>query len=111
MMLIAAALLLAALQTDFGVRTPPVQPSQDQGARRRATPPKSTFACTVQYVTDGDTFRCSSGTRIRLSSIDTPESRDPVAPDALVLQATLMPPRPPYSASLAGGLFNASPSA
>lgn len=31
------------------------------------------FNCTVRSVTDGDTFRCTSGVRVRLSSIDTPE--------------------------------------
>lgn len=42
MMLIAAALLLAALQTDFGVRTPPVQPSRTKeraGVLRRPRVP------------------------------------------------------------------------
>lgn len=29
--------------------------------------------CTVAYVTDGDTFRCRSGERIRLAGIDAPE--------------------------------------
>ena len=66
-MLVAASLLLAALQTDFGIRLPPGQSSPvDQGTR-------GAFSCRVQYVTDGDTFRCSNGTRVRLSSIDTPE--------------------------------------
>ena len=31
------------------------------------------FSCKVRSVTDGDTFRCADGTRVRLSSIDTPE--------------------------------------
>jgi endonuclease YncB( thermonuclease family) len=31
------------------------------------------FECTVRSVTDGDTFRCTSGVRVRLSSIDTAE--------------------------------------
>ena len=33
----------------------------------------SAFACHVAYVHDGDTFRCTDGTRIRLSAIDAPE--------------------------------------
>ena len=33
----------------------------------------SRFACRVAYVHDGDTFRCTDGTRIRLSAIDAPE--------------------------------------
>ena len=31
------------------------------------------FTCPVAYVHDGDTFRCTDGTRIRLSAIDAPE--------------------------------------
>ena len=38
-----------------------------------ASLPRGRFSCAVRYVTDGDTFRCSDGTRVRLSSIDTPE--------------------------------------
>ena len=30
-------------------------------------------ACTVTAVTDGDTFRCADGTRVRLLGIDSPE--------------------------------------
>jgi endonuclease YncB( thermonuclease family) len=29
--------------------------------------------CTVAYVNDGDTLRCTDGTRIRLAGIDAPE--------------------------------------
>ena len=82
-MLIGAAFLLAAMQTDFGVRVPPgahagppvvpnvtvVRP-QHMAVQSK---PAWTFACAVQSVHDGDTFRCANGTRIRLSSIDTPE--------------------------------------
>ena len=64
-----------------------------QGA---ATKPEGRFACAVQYVTDGDTFRCSDGTRIRLSSIDTPEmpgscrpGRDCAPGDPYAAKATL----------------------
>ena len=69
---VAGPLMLAmvAMQTNFGVRTPPgtVQdtPSATRGASRM-------FSCAVAYVHDGDTFRCADGTRVRLSSIDTPE--------------------------------------
>lgn len=31
------------------------------------------FLCAVASITDGDTFRCSSGVRIRLAGIDAPE--------------------------------------
>jgi endonuclease YncB( thermonuclease family) len=80
-MLIAATLVMVAMQTDFGVRVPPgdpvpdaanvtvVRPKQNPGQPKR----NGAFSCTVQSITDGDTFRCTNGTRIRLSSIDTPE--------------------------------------
>lgn len=32
------------------------------------------FLCTVVSVTDGDTFRCADGTRVRLQAIDAPEA-------------------------------------
>lgn len=65
-----AAVLLLSAQTDFGVRPAPgAEPETRKVTLNRA----DTFACTVASVTDGDTFRCSNGTRIRLSSIDTPE--------------------------------------
>ena len=75
------ALLFAVAQTDFGVRVPPGTPAQ-KGPNVTVIRPKQNtgqtrsneaFSCRVQYVTDGDTFRCSNGTRVRLSSIDTPE--------------------------------------
>ena len=72
MMLLAAAAFLAAAQTDFGVRTPPSVPSQTQWSPRSTTS-NGAFTCTVRHVMDGDTFRCSDGRRVRLSSIDTPE--------------------------------------
>ena len=68
-MMIVAAMLLIAQATDFGVRTPGGAPAPSRGRSTSA----STFPCAVSYVTDGDTFRCSNGTRVRLSSIDTPE--------------------------------------
>ena len=74
MLTVSLLLYAIALQTDWGIRTPPGTPSQEtQGPRRDVSHPKGSFACSVQYVTDGDTFRCSNGTRVRLSSIDTPE--------------------------------------
>lgn len=71
-MMLAVAIALAAIaaQTDFGVRP---APDAAPAARKITLNKAPTFACTVASVTDGDTFRCSSGTRIRLSSIDTPE--------------------------------------
>lgn len=72
-MLASLFLFAASLQTDWGVRT--VGGEQPPPTRQvsRAAPARGSFSCTVASVTDGDTFRCSDGTRIRLSSIDTPE--------------------------------------
>ena len=68
-------LFLAIAQTDFGVRTPPapegVQATRGQTVSERMG--RGTFKCTVRSVTDGDTFRCTNGVRVRLSAIDTPE--------------------------------------
>jgi endonuclease YncB( thermonuclease family) len=80
-MFVIAFALLASMQTDFGVRTPPGAPATQVPnvtvVRPKHKPPpskkKGMFACTVQSVTDGDAFRCANGTRVRLSSIDTPE--------------------------------------
>ena len=65
--------LALALQTDFGVRTPPGQPQVGVERKQAIPSAQRPFACLVQHVTDGDTFRCANGTRVRLSSIDTPE--------------------------------------
>ena len=43
------------------------------GATAPSQIPERLFSCRVAVVNDGDTFRCSDGTRVRLSAIDTPE--------------------------------------
>jgi endonuclease YncB( thermonuclease family) len=63
------SILLISAQTDFGIRTPGSSPS----AAQQKSGGRSGFACHVAYVHDGDTFRCSDGTRVRLSAIDAPE--------------------------------------
>ena len=82
-MFIAAVFVLAAMQTDFGVRAPPgaaagppnvpnvtvVRPKY----KAVQSKPSGAFSCTVQSIHDGDTLRCTNGTRVRLSSIDSPE--------------------------------------
>jgi endonuclease YncB( thermonuclease family) len=74
MLLIAlAAHVLIAPQTDFGGRISPAEPQAHQRAATSARVLKEGFSCVVRSVTDGDTFRCSNGTRVRLSAIDTPE--------------------------------------
>ena len=55
-----------AQRTNFGVRVSP-------GASPTGAESHDLFVCTVDSVTDGDTFRCTDGTRIRLSAIDTAE--------------------------------------
>jgi endonuclease YncB( thermonuclease family) len=64
----------AAAQTDFGVRGLPgaEAPSKAPAARTKPAAP-GVFTCEVASVHDGDTFRCASGVKIRLSAIDTPE--------------------------------------
>ena len=76
-MLIGAAFLLAAMQTDFGVQAHQVAsagpPKVDKVTVVRPMVIVAKFTCTVQSVHDGDTFRCTTGERVRLSSIDSPE--------------------------------------
>lgn len=69
-MLLGFAALLLAMQTDWGVRLPP---GAEAAQRPTTNATGGSFSCAVRYVTDGDTFRCADGTRVRLSSIDTPE--------------------------------------
>lgn len=45
--------------------------AQGQGEAVEATTPRT--SCTVATVADGDTFRCTDGTRVRLLQIDSPE--------------------------------------
>jgi micrococcal nuclease len=42
-------------------------------ARQQDTPPLD--SCTVSHVSDGDSFRCGDGRRVRLIGIDSPESQ------------------------------------
>ena len=69
-MILLIVALLAVQQSDFGIRT---APGESAAAAGRLPSRAAPFSCSVRYVTDGDTFRCSDGTRVRLSSIDTPE--------------------------------------
>ena len=72
----ATAVLLLTFQAGT-FKVPPETPSETKWPTHKfsnkAPRAASSFACTVASVTDGDTFRCTNGTRIRLSSIDTPE--------------------------------------
>jgi endonuclease YncB( thermonuclease family) len=72
-----AAVLLLAGQGNIVFRVPPNSPSDTKWPQHKfsnKTPrATSSFNCTVASVTDGDTFRCSNGVRVRLSAIDTPE--------------------------------------
>lgn len=72
--MIAVLLALLALQSDFGIReAPAAEPFAEANSNSRGPTSGGSFSCIVQSVTDGDTFRCTSGTRVRLSAIDTPE--------------------------------------
>ena len=65
------AVLVLAQTTDFGVRqvgAPPSSAPRSTQATRGVT-----FSCTVTRITDGDTLRCSDGTRVRIAGIDAPE--------------------------------------
>ena len=73
----AAALHLQTTQGNIVFREPPSSPSETDGPEQKPNNKRTfvagSFACTVASVTDGDTFRCSNGVRVRLSSIDSPE--------------------------------------
>jgi endonuclease YncB( thermonuclease family) len=69
-------LFLALLQpTDFGVRQTgaPAPASSRSRDDHRQSKQRSIFSCSVASITDGDTFRCADGTRVRLAGIDAPE--------------------------------------
>ena len=60
-------------------------PAQQQTARRAD--------CTVGRVSDGDSFRCNDGRRIRLIGIDSPESQQhPAGEKARAALLRLLPP-------------------
>ena len=71
--MLVALLFAVAAQTDFGVRPVPGEAKVQRSEPARRNDPSGSFLCTVAHVTDGDTFRCTDGTRVRLSAIDTPE--------------------------------------
>jgi micrococcal nuclease len=49
-------------------------------------------ACTISRVSDGDSFRCSDGRRVRLIGIDSPESQQqPIGAEARAALVRLLP--------------------
>lgn len=68
-------LILVAEPTDFGVRyLGRDAPLLDrQGQRVIPSSAGALFRCVVASITDGDTLRCTDGTRVRLAGIDAPE--------------------------------------
>jgi endonuclease YncB( thermonuclease family) len=52
----------------------------DDSPRRAQGAGRGSFSCTVASITDGDTFRCTDGTRVRLSGIDARERDGSCAP-------------------------------
>ena len=72
--MIGLILLVTVQSTDFGVRE--VGKPVPQSVRSKPVPDvpsRSTFSCSVEKITDGDTLRCSDGTRVRIAGIDAPE--------------------------------------
>lgn len=54
--------------------SPRARPGEPQVAPYDTLPTgAATMSCTVESVTDGDTFRCTGGRRVRLLTIDAPE--------------------------------------
>jgi endonuclease YncB( thermonuclease family) len=72
--MIGLMLFIALQSTDFGVREvgKPV-PQKVRSKSVRSIPGAATFSCSVARITDGDTLRCSDGTRVRIAGIDAPE--------------------------------------
>jgi endonuclease YncB( thermonuclease family) len=74
--MLSVLFLIAAQSTDFGVRELGRQPAQQPKARGVScltASRGSTFSCSVASITDGDTLRCTDGTRVRIAGIDAPE--------------------------------------
>jgi endonuclease YncB( thermonuclease family) len=73
------AIAVIGQNTDFGVRVPDEPPpatlSRSKKVRLQLGREEvgDSFTCSVIRVTDGDTLRCSDGTRVRLAGIDAPE--------------------------------------
>ena len=59
---VALALLFVAIGS--------AQPGSQPAAPEHGAP---AFSCAAPRVSDGDTFRCSDGTKVRLAAIDAPE--------------------------------------
>jgi endonuclease YncB( thermonuclease family) len=66
-------LLIALSPTDFGVRMTDSSPPQARYAPAQSPTVRGSFSCSVASVTDGDTLRCTDGTRVRIAGIDAPE--------------------------------------
>ena len=67
-------------------RTPASTPAAVTATRRAGT-------CTVGTISDGDTFACTNGARVRLLLIDTPErAQAPYGEQARAALAALIPP-------------------
>lgn len=70
------AIVLAGCQSSVGSEgdAPGPRPGEPQVAPYDTLPTgAATLSCTVESVTDGDTFRCTGGRRVRLLTIDAPE--------------------------------------
>src|SRR3954466_14115088 len=63
------------------------------GCSAQQDEPPVADACTVSRVSDGDSFRCNDGRRVRLIGIDSPESQQqPAGEKARAALLRLLPP-------------------
>lgn len=72
-MIVSILLALAAAaqpKTDFGVRVPGATQAPHRLPRDAIA---GSFTCHVSRVSDGDSFKCRQGPRVRLAAIDAPE--------------------------------------
>jgi len=89
------AATLGGCQSSVGSESeaPEPRPGEPQVAPYDTLPSGAvTVACVVESVTDGDTFRCTAGRRVRLLTIDAPEmDQAPFGASSRATLASLLP--------------------
>jgi micrococcal nuclease len=89
---IAAFALPGLLLLGCEARAPGRSSSPEPLTSTEPLAPGSTALCRVASITDGDTFRCEGGRRVRLLLIDTPEiAQAPFGNEAREALAALLP--------------------